>query len=65
MAWDYDVLLLTKQNRHYRINGRLDVWPSIKRYYDLKNRHKGSYDDLEKFVRTNYHPSRGGFINHS
>ena len=35
---------------HFRINGRLDVWPSTKRFYDTKSHEKGSYDNLERFV---------------
>jgi hypothetical protein len=35
---------------HFRINERLDVWPSTKKYYDHKTLKKGFYDDLVEFV---------------
>lgn len=49
VAYDYDVYQLTEY--HFRVNRRLDIWPSSKKWYDLKTMMKGTYDDLEKFVK--------------
>lgn len=61
VAWDYRVHQFS--DIHFRICGRLDVWPSTKRYYDHRSRAKGSFDDLERFVRANYTP-QGSLVNH-
>lgn len=37
---------------HFRINDRLDVWPSTKRWYDLKTGRKDNYEELERFVKS-------------
>lgn len=48
-AWDYEVHPFS--DIHFRINRRLDIWPSTKRYYDTKTHQKGDYDNLELFVK--------------
>ena len=58
VAWDFKVQPFS--DIHFRINDRLDVWPSTKRFYDLLNKRKGSYDNLLKFVKKNYTPVRWG-----
>ncbi len=35
---------------HFRVNGRLDYWPTTKKYYDRKTGRKGAYDELVIFV---------------
>lgn len=49
VAHDYEVYQLSEY--HFRINRRLDIWPSSKKWYDLKTTAKGQYEDLEKFVK--------------
>lgn len=49
VAWDYKVYQFAAS--HFRINDRLDVWPSTKRWYDTVTRVSGTYIDLEHFVR--------------
>jgi hypothetical protein len=49
VAYDYTVEQFS--DYHFRINGRLDVWPSSRRYYDQKTQRKGEYNSLEFFVR--------------
>lgn len=49
VAYDYEVHSFT--DLHFRINGRLDVWPSTKRWYDKRTHRKGEYDELERFVK--------------
>lgn len=49
VAHDYEVYQLSEY--HFRINRRLDIWPSSKKWYDLKTMAKGQYEDLEKFVK--------------
>lgn len=49
VAWDFRVQQF--EETHFRINDRLDVWPSTKKFFDLKIKQTGSYSDLEKFVR--------------
>jgi hypothetical protein len=55
VAWGYHVHQFS--DIHFRIAGRLDVWPSTKRYYDHLNRAKGSFENLERFVREHYTPT--------
>lgn len=49
VAMDYEVKQFSPY--HFRINGRLDVWPSAKKWYDLKTQEKGVYASLMKFVK--------------
>lgn len=49
VAFDYTIKPFS--DIHFRINGRLDVWPSTKSWYDLKTQRKGKYEELEKFVK--------------
>lgn len=49
IAWDYQVHPFS--DIHFRINRRLDVWPSTKKWYDLKTHRKGEYQELEIFVK--------------
>lgn len=49
VAFDYRVIQFSPV--HFRINERLDVWPSTKRWYDQKTFRKGAYDDLVKMVK--------------
>lgn len=48
VAWDYRVRHL--DTYHFRINDRLDVWPSSKKWFDQRTRRSGTYDNLESFV---------------
>lgn len=50
VAFDYQVVQLSPY--HFRINSRLDVWPSSKRWWDTKTFRKGDYDDLVSFVKS-------------
>lgn len=36
---------------HFRINGRLDVWPTTKKWYDLNSKRRGTYKSLYIFAR--------------
>lgn len=49
VAWDYMVVQLSEY--HFRINNRLDVWPSTRKWWDVKTQRKGEYDELESFVK--------------
>lgn len=49
VSWDYTVKQFS--DIHFRINNRLDVWPTTKKYYDHKTFRKGYYEELESFVR--------------
>lgn len=51
VAWDYQVSQLSQY--HFRINGRLDIWPSTRAWYYLPTHEKGRYEHgkLEQFVR--------------
>lgn len=50
VAYDFEVYQLS--DYHFRINNRLDIWPSSKKWYDLKTGMKGEYGDLEKFTKS-------------
>jgi len=55
VAFDYKVE--QKNEYHFRINERLDVWPSTKKTYDIKSGRKYQYKDtkdLINYVRKNY-----------
>jgi len=49
VAFDYRVSQFSEY--HFRVNERLDIWPTSKKYYDQKTMRKGEYDDLEDFVK--------------
>lgn len=36
---------------HYRINGRLDIWPSTKKFFDKATSKTGSYDSLVEIAQ--------------
>ena len=43
---------------HFRINDRLDVWPSTKKWYDRLTMRKGEYNNLIEFVMDFFHYGR-------
>lgn len=45
-----DIRVVQLSEYHFRINGRLDVWPSSGKYYDIKNGAKGTCSKLFPFV---------------
>lgn len=47
----YDHVVQQFSPLHFRIDGRLDVWPSTQKWYDRTNFRKGEYDDLVTFAR--------------
>ena len=50
VAFDYEVFQFSEY--HFRINNRLDVWPSTHKWYDTRNKQKGMYKgSLFKFVK--------------
>ncbi len=50
VAWDFKVQAFS--DVHFRINGRLDVWPTTRKWYDTRNHKKGHYPELESFVKS-------------
>lgn len=55
-AYDHDIRQLSPY--HFRVNKRLDIWPSSKKAYDLRSHRKFEYDDLVDFVMTYFSESR-------
>lgn len=55
VSFDYEVKAFT--DIHFRINRRLDVWPSTRSWYDIRTGRKGKYGagGLEKFVKDFLH----------
>ncbi len=49
VAWDYRVEQLSEY--HFRINERLNVWPSTKKFYDANSQKKGKYETLSGLVK--------------
>jgi len=49
VAWDYRVVQFSEY--HFRVNERLDVWPSSKKWFDTKTGRKGDYEELVSFVK--------------
>lgn len=49
-----DFKVRQKSEYHFRINDRLDVWPSGKTTYDIRSGSKGHYDDLVEFVKNHF-----------
>lgn len=45
----YVVVKMTEY--HYRINGRLDLYPTNRRFHDLKDGERGSYRDALLIVK--------------
>ncbi len=52
IAQDYEVNAFS--DIHFRINRRLDVWPSTKKWYDTRNHTKGTYKDLLTFAKQHF-----------
>ena len=52
VAWDFEVHAFTAI--HWRINKRLAIWPSTQKYYDIKSHEKGTYTNLEHFVKQHF-----------
>lgn len=49
VAYDFEVKQFSKF--HFRINHRLDIWPSSKKAYDIVLHRKFVYSDLEEFIK--------------
>lgn len=49
VAFDYEVVQLS--DYHFRINGKLDVWPSSKKWYHTRTHRKGNYKSLKLLVK--------------
>ena len=49
VSFDYSVVQFTEW--HFRINGRLDIWPPRRKYYDNKSMRKGTYSTLKDLVK--------------
>ena len=47
-AYDHQIVQFSPY--HFRVNNRLDVWPSTKKAYDIRSHRKFQYDDLVDFV---------------
>jgi hypothetical protein len=48
IARDYEVTQFSQY--HFRVNGRLDIWPTSKKWYDTRSHAKGTYIDLIETV---------------
>lgn len=48
-AYDYQITEFS--GYHYRINDRLDVWPSSKKWYDKTLNSGGTYETLMQLVK--------------
>lgn len=48
VAQDYRVEQLSEY--HFRINERLNVWPSTRKYYDANSQKKGTYKNILALV---------------
>lgn len=46
---EFDIRRITPQ--HYRVNGRLDIWPEQNRWYDIKNFRRGYFSQIGYFVK--------------
>lgn len=46
----YDLSIHQFSPFHFRINNRLDIWPSSKKAYDIRRAASFMYDDLVEFV---------------
>lgn len=55
-AYDHEILQLS--HYHFRINRRLDVWPSTQKAYDILSHEKFTYDDLVDFVMERFQTGR-------
>ncbi len=54
VAHDNGLELEEKSPHHYRFIGRgikLDIWPGSKKYHNLKTQERGTYEDLEEFIK--------------
>ena len=47
---DYRVEQLS--DYHFRVNERLHVWPSTRKFYDPNTQKKGRYEKLEELVKS-------------
>lgn len=56
VAFDYKVVQFSEY--HFRVNDRLDLWPTSKKWWDSKTMRKGEYDDLVQFVKGFLQPKK-------
>ncbi len=50
VAEDYQVVQFSPY--HFRVNDKLDIWPSSRKWYDRRTKGRGQYKDLLMFVRS-------------
>ena len=43
-----------KTDYHFRVNGRMDLWPIHNRWHDLKTQERGGAKDLAIFVKERF-----------
>lgn len=48
----YDIRVVNEEGYQFRVNGLLDIYPTNKRYHDLKKNKRGSYETLTEFIPT-------------
>lgn len=53
----YSVLVVNDEGYQFRINRQIDIYPTNKRWHDLKKNTRGSYESLTDFVHTFFNPS--------
>ena len=51
-AFDFNVIRFNQF--HFRINNRLDIWPSTRKSYDIISKRRNTYTDLIKYVKTHF-----------
>lgn len=51
----YECEIKQMSEYHFRINDRVDFWPSSKKWWDKKTGRKGDYEDLVDFVKEYLH----------
>jgi len=45
-----------KSEYHFRVNGRMDLWPIHNRWHDLRTQERGGAPDLADFIRARFRP---------
>lgn len=46
----YDIRVVNEAGYQFRVNGRLDIYPTNKRWHDLKKNKRGGYESLLDFI---------------
>jgi hypothetical protein len=52
----FDIRVVNEDGYQFRVNGRLDIYPTNKRWHDIKENKRGGYESLTEFIPRFFSP---------